>query len=507
MKRLFDIILLSFTLLTILGSLLMTSCGDPNKEFDSLLSRLGGKDKVIDSNDWQQILEYLDSNKAKMKDFYVDGKLDNEALQKHIVDYFKGRRNPIDIQFEGIGSVKPYLSVKFYLERSGSMIPYDAIDCNGEFKSSIVKLLNALPGEDSDHTMYVVNSEVNKYPEGISQFIHANNIFESTRGMGDPTFTDFGLIFDEILNKNKSGEISVLVTDMIYSPKNTAGVNPNKIFAEAEGIVSNVFKSKVTSKSMLVLKMSSSYSGPYYPYNAQSRGVTYKGNRPYYIIVVGDNGDIARLSSDEKYADFIDFKSMKGFENLYLFDASGVYMPYYSLLLKSKESRGDFHPVKGQGDQITKLEKVTADRKSGDIQLTVGINLDNMFIDKEYLENPANYVIDSKSPIRIKSIRRIDESKDLSVNQGKMKGTMTHVIVLSADKAMKNDEITIKLLNRLPSWVENSSTDNDLNTAAAGFSTTTFGFKYIMNGIYESYKKLANGAQPVYFAIKLQLNN
>ena len=88
-----------------------------------------------------------------------------------------------------------------------------------------------------------------------------------------------------------------------------------------------------------------------------------------------------------------------------------------------------------------------------------------------------------------------------------MKGNMTHVIVLSADKAMKNDEITIKLLNRLPSWVENSSTDNDLNTAAAGFSTTTFGFKYIMNGIYESYKKLANGAQPVYFAIKLQLNN
>lgn len=506
MKKLFGLILLALTFLTA-SLVLMTGCKDgAMKGFDSLLMRLGAKDKVIDSGDWQQIVEYLDANKAKMKDFYVDGRIDNGAVQKHIVDYFKSRRNPIDIEFQGIGSVKPYLSVKFYLERSGSMIPYDAIDCNGEFKSAIVKLLNSLPGEDSNHTMFVVNSEVNKYPEGIAQFIHANNIFESTRGMGDATFTDFGLIFDEILNKNKSGEISVLVTDMIYSPKNTAGVNPNKVFSEAEGIVSNVFKSQVKSKSLLVLKMTSSYSGPYYPYNAQSKGVTYKGNRPYYILMVGDNGDIARLSSDEKYADFINFRELKGFENLYLFDASGVYMPYYSLLLKSKDTRGEFHPARGQGNQITRLEKVNADKKSGDIQLSVGINLDNMFIDPEYLENPANYVIESSSPIKIKSIRRINEGTDLNVNQSKMKGTMTHVIVLSVDKAMKNDDVTIKLLNRLPAWVEKSSTDNDLNLAAPNFSSTTFGFKYIMNGIYESYKKLANGSQPVYFAIKLQLN-
>ena len=99
-----------------------------------------------------------------------------------------------------------------------------------------------------------------------------------------------------------------------------------------------------------------------------------------------------------------------------------------------------------------------------------------------------------------------NKSNDLSVNQNNLKGKMTHVIILSTEKVLNNDEITIKLLNRLPAWVERSSTDNDTNLGASDFATTTFGFKYLMNGIYESYKKLANGTQPVYFTITLKLN-
>ena len=152
-------------------------------------------------------------------------------------------------------------------------------------------------------------------------------------------------------------------------------------------MINNTFKDKVKSKAMLVLKMNSSYSGPYYPYNVQSKGIPYKGMRPYYILIVGDNGDIARLSSDEKYSEFIDFKNLKGFESIYLFDATGVYMPYYGFLLKSKDTRGEFQASHGHGGQITSLEKVKADRKSGDIQLALGINLNNMFIDPEYLED------------------------------------------------------------------------------------------------------------------------
>ena len=93
--------LLSIILLII--ALLTTSCGNKTeKEFNSMLMSLASKDKTIDGSDWQQIVEFLDANKASMKEFYTDGKLNTEAVQKHVIDYFQGKRNPIDIQFVGV---------------------------------------------------------------------------------------------------------------------------------------------------------------------------------------------------------------------------------------------------------------------------------------------------------------------------------------------------------------------------------------------------------------------
>ena len=488
--------------------MLGSGCKDnnANKGLDNLIVKLAEKDQTIDADDWQQIIEYLDANKARLSDFYDDGTIDTEDVMEYITDFFANRRKPMEIQFVGVGNGKSFLTVKFYLERSGSMTPYDAPDCNGEFKAAIVKMLNAAPGNEEDNVLFVVNSEVNKYPAGIQQFIRDDNIFTSTKDMGDPSFTDFGLILDEVLNKNKSGELSILVSDMIYSPKNTAGINPQKVFSSAEGMVNSVFKNQVKSKSMLVLKMNSSYSGPYYPYNYQSKGLPYRGYRPYYFLIVGDNADIARLSTDEKYADFTDFKSLSGYENMYLFDASGVYSPFYSLLTKSSDSRGRFRSGRGQGGQIVSLDDVETDKNSGDLQLVLGVNLDKMFIDPNYLVDASNYVIESPHPIKIKEIRPIDEESDLDVNQHDLKGKMTHVFVLSTDKVINNEEVKIKLLNVLPSWVSLSSTDDDTNLSSPGFSTTTFGLEYIMKGIYDSYKKMANGSQPVYFTLTLSIN-
>ena len=501
-----DIPLALAALLTLL-LLSVTSCSDnKEKEFNSLIVQLAEKDQTIDSNDWQKITEFLDQNKAKMRDYFKDGKIDTEEVIEHIKELFGKRRKPMEIQFVGVGSAKPHLSIKFYLERSGSMTPYDAPDCNGEFKAAIVKLLNSAPGaDDEDNVLFVVNSEVNKYPAGIQHFIKDNNIFMSTKDLGDPSFTDFGLILDEILNKNKSGELSILVSDMIYSPRNAADLNPQRIFNSAEGMVNNVFKNQVKSKALLVLKMMASYSGPYYPYNYQSKGIAYKGNRPYYFLIVGDNADIARLSTDEKYADFIDFKSLVGFESMYLFDASGVYSPAYSLLLKSKDTRGQFRSSRGQGQQVTSLDEVEPDRNSGDIQLAMGVNLDNMFIDPAYLTDIANYVVESSHPVKIKAIRPIAET-DIDPNQHELKDKFTHVFILTTDKAINNEEVNIKLINKLPGWVAASSSDDDTNLSASGFAGTTFGLKYIMNGIYDSYKKMSNGSQPVYFTLTLKIN-
>ena len=327
----------------LLLSLASTSCSDNSKkEFNSLIVKLAETDMTIDSNDWQQIVKFLDDHKAKMRDFFKDGQIDNQVVMDYITKFLRERRKPIEVQFVGIGKAKPYIAINFYLERSGSMTPYDAPDCTGEFKSAIVKLLNSVPDASGDSTIYVVNNEVHAYPGSIKEFISSKDIFEATKGYGDASYTNFGLIFDTIMTHNKPGEISILVTDLIYSPGNEGVSNPQRVFTEAEGMVNHVFKDQVKSKALLVLKMTSSYSGPYYPYNSQKGGVEYHGNRPYYILIVGNYNDIDRLSKEEKYNTFCDFKSIKGFEKMYLFDASDVYKPFFSLLLMSKDKRGQF---------------------------------------------------------------------------------------------------------------------------------------------------------------------
>ena len=480
--------------------LLLMACGGGKlKELNHLLLDVADKDAVIDASEWEQIVEFLDGQKAHFKDFYEDGQLDVDDVKDYIEDFFENRRPPkkVDIQ-----AGRRTLGVNFYLERSGSMVPYDHVNGDGSFKAAIVQMLNRLPGTNDDNRIYVVNSEINEYPKGFSQFISDPNIFEATKGIGDASSTDFAAIFQQLLDKTGDDELSILVTDMIYSTKQMAGVNPQKVFAEAQGMTNAVFKSQVKDKGMLIVKMSGSYSGLYYSYNSPA-GQTYVGRRPYYIVVVGTNQNIARLTRDDNYVPFSQFSELRGYEDMYLFETDDVYKPYYSLLLESDQIRGRFRPEHGQGDQIKKIEDVEVDRNSGDLRLLLAVDLSGMLIDEQYLTNVENYRVKSDDPLTIKEIRPVSQ-KDVTPAEKKHLGRATHIFVLESQGIKHRQDVEIKLMNRLPEWVADSSSDDDTNVGGAGFAQTTFGLKYLLQGIYDSYRKHSKG-EPYYFELDLEL--
>jgi hypothetical protein len=53
--------------------------------------------------------------------------------------------------------------------------------------------------------------------------------------------------------------------------------------------------------------------------------------------------------------------------------------------------------------------------------------------------------------------------------------------------------VKVKLLNRLPEWAGSGSTDNDLTPDGQ----TTFALRYLLGGIYDSYKRNAD-SEPTY---------
>ncbi|MFR5271033.1 MAG: hypothetical protein ACLTGI_11470 [Hoylesella buccalis] len=100
--------------------------------------------------------------------------------------------------------------------------------------------------------------------------------------------------------------------------------------------------------------------------------MAYNGKRPYYIVIVGNNENIARLTQDENYEAFAQLSRLRGYENMYLFETDDVYEPYYSLLLSHPQIRGRFQPERGQGTQVTKLEGLKQDRKQWRYQAGIG---------------------------------------------------------------------------------------------------------------------------------------
>lgn len=394
------------------------------------------------------------------------------------------------------------LRVKFYLERSGSMTAYDAPQGDGSFKKAIVSLLNALPGDKNQ--LFIVNDSIHPYPKGIRQFVESSDIFASTKDIGNPAYTDFRKIFDALLNQTKPGEVSVLVSDLIYSVNGMTAVSPQKLFADEEGMVSMVFKDAASQKSMLVVQMSGSYNGPYYTYASPASGRQYNGRRPYYILVVGTNADMRRLAADERYAAFRDFKSLAGYRGQYLFardagSSDNGCRPYAGFLMSGGDIEGRFRLDR---DDRNTLTSVTPDATTGRLRLALAVDLDHLLVPESWSANPANYTISGADGLHIVKIRRIDERERTNEARPYM-GTASHVIVLEGRDLKARTDADITLRNELPRWVAASSTDDDTQLGARNFATTTFGLSHLMQAVFDSYAR--GSACPGYFKLHIRL--
>ena len=162
-----------------------------------------------------------------------------------------------------------------------------------------------------------------------------------------------------------------------------------------------------------------------------------------------------------------------------------------------------FRPEKGQTSQITEIEDIEPEKGASSIQLVVAADLGGMFINDSYLSDKRNYVVESDDDIKIKAIMNIDR-QHITPAEKKYVGKATHVFVLETEKITTDQDVRIRLKNELPQWIEQSSSDDDADISNPRFASTTFGFKYIMKGIYDSYSKNTEEG-PYYFTLKLKL--
>jgi len=450
----------------------LMSCGGHGKLDKAVRSVLVNGDTTRAAYD--SLCSIVTDNPGKYGDLLTpEGKVDHKKMAQFIEDIGSHLRPPMHWDTRPYGGVND-LSLTIYFERSGSMVPYDQRGGGGQLKKAVNDLINHFPS-GSKVDINIVNDGIYPYQHTVDEFLKDRDIYQSTAGIGDAAFTDFQLIFNKILEAQRPGNVSVLVSDLIYSPKDTHGVSLEKIFNEENSLATRAF-AKYQGKSVVVQQFMGDYSGKYYPYNGAA--FEYSGKRPFYLVIIADGDAMDQLAQDKRYSGVLDAPAVR---NSYRFNQSTSDVPC-RVLPEWKDNAGRFRVKHGDGIVLAKCD---GDRQTGKLCFSLAADLSGLMKDDALLTNAANYEVQSIDGYTL-TVQPIDPSMVTANNKEYLDG-MTHVLTLVGDFKSPRDEVRISLRNELPGWVRQSSSNNDTSTGGS-FSTTTLGLEQLLGGMFDAMK-------------------
>lgn len=475
--------ILSLLLLAVL-TLAVASCG--NSPLDKAVKRVLVQQDTTQAQ-FDSICAIIQQNPDRYRQYLDDkGQINITELQSLIERVGSELRPPIHWNIAHYGQQE--LSLTIYFERSGSMVPYDNAGDRGQLKKAVNDIINNFPG--SNVSINIVNDDIYPYNGTVDQFIKDRNIYASTAGIGNSAFTDFQQIFDAILKAQNATNVSIVVTDLIYSPADAGDVSIDKILNEENSLATNIFR-KYKGKSVLVHQLMGDYNGKYYPYT--NRPVVYRGMRPFYILVIADTPVMDRMAAQSEYAELLHPSSVR---NSYRFNQSEAAVDY-CVIPDWKDNAGRFRVDHKDPSHLVKCE---GDKTTGVLCLTIAARLDGLQKEADFLAEAKNYKVQSTSGFEL---RVTPVTPDLITGNNKMYlDGKTHLLTLTGKLNGPRDQVTINLPNELPGWIVQSTSRDDTDTSAPGFSTTTLGLQEFLNGIASAFGSSGN-----YTTIQLKLEN
>lgn len=435
---------------------------------------------------FDSICSIITSNPERYKSYIgQDGQVDVLKLAELVDRIGNDLRPPIHWDLSGYAAKQFTLTV--YFERSGSMVPYDSPGGRGQLKKAVNDLINSFPNEAV--TINIVNDDIYPYQGSIDSFLQDRNIYASTNGLGDASLTDFKRIFDKVLDAQRPGNVSVVVTDLIYSPANTKEVSTEKIFNEEQSLATSIFK-RYKGKSILVHQFMGDYSGPYYPLNAKT--FNYQGQRPFYLVIIADSGVMDAMGANKDYAGVLRPANAR---NSYRFNQAESAVDY-NVVADWKDNAGRFRVDRKEPGRLIKCQ---GDKTTGQMCFTIAANLSALQKDESFLNNADNYIVKSHSDFHL-TVQPIDDKMITGNNKMYLDGK-THLLTLTGKMSGPRDEVTISLPNELPAWIEQSSASSDNSPSLPSFSNTTLGLSSFLGGLQQAF----GGNNGNYTTISLKL--
>lgn len=375
------------------------------------------------------------------------------------------------VQYE---KIKPVLNV--YLENSGSMDGY--VNGGSDFASIIYRYLNHIDNSgwvNDSINLHYINSDVIPLGNDIALFSSKNLTPASFKKMGGSIVsTDISDLLKQVLIRTNNDTISVLISDMIFSPGSK--VDASQYLEDQKTEIMSLFTNKVNNSNLSVVihQLSTAFNGTYF--NKIDAKSSINENRPFYIIFFGNKEYLEQIQLKTLLQDDL---VLKHIENKYLI---------------AKETPVEYAIQVGSGkfkldkkDPQKSIVKAKVDKKTKNISCVVNVNFDNTMLDDSYLTDIDNYFIDNNYQI---------ESIKPSALQGFTHSLKWNTVV------PQSKVLSIGLSNKIPEWVDrknDSLGDNLFNDDAID---RTYGLKYLIEGIYEPYRKVSE----YYTKIEININ-
>jgi hypothetical protein len=366
------------------------------------------------------------------------------------------------IKGETISTSENIDAANIYLENSGSMYGY--VSGGGDFSSVISTIAADCDLLFSKVNYNLVNGKLTNLGTNLTSFLKPVSSVSAMK-VGDPTTSDLNSIFEKILEKAGNGNISILISDGIYSVNGTGLISKLKTQST---VTRNKFvkRLKVENLTTFLIKYESKFKGNYYP--AKGSQIKLDQNRPYYVWVIGE-ADLIKSKFKEGY-----FQNQPGFVDIVKFvklNSGDVSCQYVMHNIKGSARVGNDKLVLNNADVNARRE----------FAFSLAFDFSKVPYNEEYFRNDNVYSNDKGY-----TVTEISASTDLKpvAQVGLDTEKFKHVVTFSK-KGPPWGTMEVVVKNIVPNWIAETNTDDD--SIIIDNTSQTYGFKYLIDGIANGY--------------------
>ena len=478
--------------------LILTSCKSEFSSFNEDALSFANKDKRIDEQEYQKLLEQISGSDEKgFQQFKNDkGKIDNIKVVSYLLKYFKAKNVGLtanDIWQPLTNGTQETFNINVYLENSKSMDGY--VKGVTEFETAIYNLLGdfKISGLCDSLNLNYINKTIpyqkqNALPADIQDFIEKlePSVFKQ-RG-GDRSVSDLKNILSTVLKTVNNKNAAVLISDFVFSPGKNANAQ-DYLNNQGVGIkIDFAEKLKEFDLSAVVIQLQSNFDDLYY--DKTDKPLSFKGKRPYYVWIFGSTQQISSILN-KKILDNI----KGGYSNrLVLQSIKGIREPNYKILYSPKI--GSFSAKQLNAKIISDASTSKDNQTKGLFGFNVAVDLSNSLQDANYFLDTSNYIL-SNTKYQLK-VETITDKNDASLSG------FTHLLKLQTGE-LREEVLKIEIVGKTPSWVFNSTSIDDSNILNdKNEQQKTFGLQYLIEGISDAFypKSNSNAINSISITIK-----